>query len=314
MLMTTFIIGVGRLSGAKLPWPEQIGLDEGGAVARWASEAAAEHGACLIRANASMSMRIAIAAKEAGLSLKGVTLMGGGEPPTPAKVSQITATGAKWIPTYSFTEGGSVALGCANPSGVDDVHLFKDLFAMIQAPQHVPGTGHDVPAFYFSNLEPSAPKILLNAEVGDYGIVESRSCGCPLEACGYTEHLRQIRSFGLIVSEGMTWVVNDMIKVIEEVLPARFGGTPLDYQMVEEEDASGFTRLTVIVSPKITLADESDVVRTVIDNIGGSARNIWAQAGTIRVRRAEPTISARGKFTPLHLAQARGRPDSGPAR
>jgi hypothetical protein len=305
MFMTGFIIGVGRLSGARLPWPEPTGLDQGAVVARWAAETAAAHGACLIRSNASMSMRVAIGAKEAGVSLRGVTLMGGGEPPTPAKVKQITDTGATWVPTYSFTEGGAVALGCARPDGVDDVHLFKDLVALIQAPHRVPGTAHDVPAFYFSTLEPSAPKILLNAEIGDYGVVETRSCGCPLEECGYTEHVRAVRSFGLITSEGMTWGVADLVRVLEEVLPARFGGSALDYQMVEEEDASGFTRLTLIVSPKITIADEADVVRAVIDNIGGSARNIWAQAGTIRVRRAEPTTSFRGKMVPLQLLSRR---------
>jgi hypothetical protein len=313
LFMTGFIVGVGRLSGVRLPWPEPVGLDQGSIVARWAAEAAAAHGACLIRANASMSLRIAIGAKEAGVSLRGVTLMGGGEPPTPAKVKQITDAGASWVPTYSFSEANTVALGCAHPDGVDDVHLFKDLSALIQATARVPGTDRDVPAFYFSSLDVSAPKILLNAEIGDYGIVESRACGCPLEACGFTEHLRQIRSFGLITSEGMTWGVADLVRVLEEVLPARFGGSALDYQMVEEEDAAGFTRLVLIVSPKITLADEADVVRTVIDNVGGSARSIWAQAGTIRVRREEPATTARGKLRPLQPAHTRGQSGSNSA-
>ena len=44
---------------------------------------------------------------------------------------------------------------------------------------------------------------------------------------------------------------------MERVLPARFGGSPLDYQLMEEEDERGFTRLSLLVSPKLRIADES---------------------------------------------------------
>jgi hypothetical protein len=103
-------------------------------------------------------------------------------------------------------------------------------------------------------------------------------------------------------------LASDMLQVLEEVLPARFGGSPLDYQMVEEEDGDGFTRLNVIVSPRIHIADEADVVRTVVQHITGSNRNLWTEAGTIRVKRTEPMTTARDKLIPLHLARRPGRP------
>jgi hypothetical protein len=98
-----------------------------------------------------------------------------------------------------------------------------------------------------------------------------------------------------------------MVRILEEVLPARFGGPSLDYQLLEEEDERGFTRLSLIVSPRIEVADESRVVQTVLDALGKSstaadiARAVWTQAGTLRVKRMEPILTSRGKFMPLQV-------------
>jgi len=309
-LMTLFIVGVGRLSGVRLPWPEQVGLERAEVVARWAAETAAAHGACVLRCVASMALRVSVAAREHGLSLAGVTIMVGGEPITPAKVAEITRSGARWIPTYAFTEGGNIGIGCARPAGWDDIHLYKDLHAVIQAPHQIGGSGVTVPALHFTTLAPAARKILLNAENGDYGIIESRPCGCPLEGHGFTDHLRQIRSFGLLATEGTMVLVSDMMRVLEEILPARFGGSPLDYQMIEEEDGDGFTRLNLLVHPRVHIADEAEVVRTVVQHLTGSNRNLWTEAGTIRVKRMEPVTTVRDKLIPLHLVRRPGPPTS----
>jgi hypothetical protein len=157
---------------------------------------------------------------------------------------------------------------------------------------------------------PTAPKLLLNVESDDYGTIESRACGCALESCGFTEHLRLIRSFRKLTGEGVTLVGGEMLRVLEEVLPASFGGSPLDYQLLEEEDEEGFTRLSLLVSPEVDGADdEGEVVEAVLEALGqGSvsadlARAVWAQAGSLRVRRRKPVWTARGKLMPLHLAR-----------
>ena len=100
-----------------------------------------------------------------------------------------------------------------------------------------------------------------------------------------------------------------MIHVLEEVLPVRFGGSPLDYQLLEEEDAQGFTRLSLVISPKVEITDENKVVETVLEALGqGSdaadqARALWSQAGSLRIRRAEPVWTSRGKLMPLRLTR-----------
>jgi hypothetical protein len=155
---------------------------------------------------------------------------------------------------------------------------------------------------------------MLNVETDDYGVIEKRSCGCPMESYGFTEHLRHIRSFRKLTGEGMTLVGSDMVHILEEVLPARFGGSPLDYQLLEEGDDTGFTRLSLVVSPRIEIADERAVIEAVLEALGRSspaadlARAIWSQARTLTVKRMEPVSTARGKLMPLHLAQRSERP------
>lgn len=66
------------------------------------------------------------------------------------------------------------------------------------------------------------------------------------ERLGWTLHLHGIRSVEKLTAAGMTFLDSDVIRVLEEVLPGRFGGGPTHYQLVEEEDAedgraSGFS-------------------------------------------------------------------------
>jgi hypothetical protein len=306
-LATQYVVAMGRLSGVRIPWPEPVGLDQAAVVARWAAETLRAQGVCLIRTHLSRALRVSIAAREEGLDLPGATFMGGGEPPTPTKVSEITRSGARWVPNYFLSEVGAIGWGCAQPADGNDIHLFKDAVALIQYPRKVPGTGTAVNAFHFTTLLPSAPKLLLNVESDDYGVIETRSCGCALEDYGLTEHLRHIRSFRKLTGEGVTLVGSEMVHILEEVLPARFGGNPLDYQLLEEEDDEGFTRLSLLVSPKIEVEDEKQVIEVVLEALRRSsvaadlAQAIWSQAGTLRVKQMEPIWTARGKLMPLHM-------------
>ncbi|HEX2386197.1 MAG TPA: hypothetical protein VHL99_06525, partial [Candidatus Binatia bacterium] len=200
-----------------------------------------------------------------------------------------------------------VGMGCARPLDSNDVHFFKDGMAMIEYPRQVPGFDVVVNGFCFTTLLPTAPKLLLNVEIDDYGVVENRACGCPLEQYGYTEHLREIRSFHKLTGEGVTLVGSDMISVLEDLLPARFGGGPLDYQLLEEEDERGFTKLSLVISPTVAITDEAAVIAAVLDALGEKSvansltRVIWRKADVLRIKRMEPVRTARGKLMPLHL-------------
>ncbi len=312
-LATRLLVVLGRTYGAPIPWPRAVGVEQADVVARWAAVAVRRHGRCLIRAHVSLALRVCLAARQAGQDLRGVTFISGGEPPTPAKVREIVRSGAHWVPWYAFTEAGIVGMGCARPIGYNDLHLCTDGLALIQYPQAVAGTDATVPGFCFTSLLPTAPKLLLNVQSDDYGIVETRQCGCPLEHDGFTTHVRDVRSYSKLTGEGVTLVGSDMLRILDEVLPARFGGSALDYQLVEEEDDTGFTRLVLAVNPRLDIADEAEIVPTVLDVLTQSsgaaalASAAWREAGTLRIARRAPVWTDRGKLMPLHLTARTSR-------
>lgn len=302
---TAFVVRASRLLGQPVPVPEPVPIERADVVARWAAETAQAEGSCVVRASVSMALRIALAAEAKGIDLAGVTLMGGSEPLTATKLRAIERSGARHVSTYSFTEGGSVGMGCANPDVEGDVHFYEDLLALIQHPLRLPGTGVEVGAFCFTTLNPAAPMILLNVEIDDYGVVERRSCGCALEEAGYGTHLTGIRSHRKLTGEGVTLVGSDMIRILEEVLPARFGGDPHDYQLHEREDADGFTRLVLVVDPAVALESEAAARRAVLESLAAGsgmedfARSLWQMASSLRVERRAPEWTERGKYPPL---------------
>lgn len=300
-------LAVIRASGAPVRWPRHVPFEQAVELARWARGQVQRAGACTIHSSVSRILRIAEAAREHGIDLTGTVLRGGGEPPTVAKVARITSTGATFHSSYAFSEVGTVGSSCLRATGPNDQHFMQDHLAMIQASRPVPGFAMDVPAFCYTSLLASAPKLLLNVESDDYGTVDTTPCGCAWEGLGFPTHIRDIRSFRKLTGEGVTLVGSDMERILDEVLPRRFGGSALDYQFAEEEDERGFTRLILRVAPAIQLGDEAAAVEFVLramDDSGagaGQAPDIWRQAGTLRIRREAPTMTGRGKLLPLDI-------------
>lgn len=308
-MANAYIINICRLHGVPVPKPERVPLDRADIIVRWMENILREEGAVQVSSGVSLSLRIAIAAQEMGVDLTGAVLSGGGEPPTETKVNTITSTGARCLPSYHFSEGGAVGLACNNPIDCNDHHLMIDHLEVLQYPRKAPGTDVTIDAFNITTLLPTAPKILLNVEIDDYGVIEERNCGCEWEQLGFTRHVRGIRSFRKLTGEGMTLIGSDMEHILDKVLPDKFGGTAQDYQLIEEEDERGFTRRSVIVSPRVSLTDESEVINTVLNELGkGSAftdlaRAFMSQANSLGVKRMDPIWTDRGKLMPLHMAK-----------
>ena len=305
-LATLYIIGWLRAYGVPVPIPTIVKLDQALTVARAVRDTLDRHGHCLLYCNVSCALRVSVAAEEAGFDLAGTTIRVGGEPVTPAKVATMRRVGARVLPAYGAIETGQIGLGCPNAVEVDQVHLAHDSVALITHPYVIEGTGLTVPAFNLTSLIDASPKVMLNYQIDDYGTVETRACGCPLGECGYTTHLSGIRSYSKLLCEGVTFLGSEVLHVLEEVLPGRYGGSPLDYQLMEEEDSRGLTRLHLVISPRLHIPDEQEPARVLLQALrassprGDSAGNVWQQADTLRVRRQEPVSTARGKLLPLH--------------
>jgi len=139
--------------------------------------------------------------------------------------------------------------------------------------------------------------------MGDDAVIERRSCGCPMESHGWAIHLHTIRSFEKLTGTGTTFLDVDAIRVLEEALPARFGGMPTDYQLVEEEDADGRARLCLVVHPRLGPLGESEIIEAFLTGLAAGPRDIraqlWREASLLRVERRPPVPTASGKI--LHL-------------
>lgn len=300
-LGTASLVYLGRFLGPNFPKPEHVDLRDSYKVADWAAQMVKQLSSCSVYTYVSSAVRVCKAAKEKGFEIGGTKFFVGAEPITSSKRREIESSGAYCIPKYGFTEGGTVGYGCSNPSSPDDIHLFKDSIAVIQHRRKIEFSDTDVNAFLFTSLLPSAPKILLNVESDDYGILEERDCNCEFEKLGFTEHLHYIRSFGKLTSEGMTFVGTDLIRIIEEILPHEFGGSSIDYQLLEEESGNGLTQLSILVSPQVGKINQRDLVEKFLTELSKKKRictELWSRANTIQVKRINPIPTKRGKVFP----------------
>jgi hypothetical protein len=298
----------GLFAGISLPRPEHVQPDRSVSVARWMADVLRFGRTPSLWAYTSFALRVCQAAAEAGISLSGAQFTLGGEPTTSARLDLIRRAGAEAVSTYGSIESGAIGYGCLSSAEPDEVHFFSDLHALIQP---APGDSHGLPAnaLLISTLRPTAPLVLLNVSLGDQAAISERSCGCPLEGCGWTTHLDTVRSFEKLTAGGMTFLDVDVVRVLEETLPARFGGGPADYQLIEEHDAEGASRLRLLVHPTVGPLDAEAVADAFLSALGpglGAQRVMaeqWRQLDLLRVERDPPLAEASGKI--LHMHQQR---------
>ena len=306
---TYLVVLMGKLHDPVFPRPEFIGFQGIDRIVRWILQRRREGRLCCILTASSNAVRIARTAMDMGASLRGTKFIVVGEPFTAAKREVTERVEAAAIPRYAFQEGGTVGYGCANPVGIDDVHAATHMLGIIAHPKPIFGAGARIRPLLFTSLHSLFPRVFLNMANGDYANLEKRSCGCRLEKAGLTLHLHHIRSYEKFTSEGMSYFYGDLYEFFEKALPSEFGGGLGDYQLVEEEDDNGQTRLTLVVHPEVGAVDETKILLRLQERLSqGSSANrfqakIWQDAGTLRVKRGVPHASARGKILPLHISR-----------
>ena len=205
-----------------------------------------------------------------------------------------------------MSEVGRIANACADPAVCDDVHVATDKVAVLARDVRPSGTDVPVSGLFLTSIHPSTPKILINVEIGDYATLSTHRCRCVWQQIGFTLRLQNIRSYEKLTAEGMHFVGADLLALVEEALPAAFGGSATDYQLVES-DENGVPVVTLVVSPRVSACDEVQLKAAVVARLGrgsASARmmaNRWREAGTLRVARREPHATAAGKVLALHV-------------
>jgi hypothetical protein len=300
-LLTLYTVISSRLFGRPIPRPQHP--DSRGIVA-YLARMARRGTPALMYAVPSQAVRICLAAEEAGADIRGTAFFGGGEPYTEGKEAVLQRVGAIGMPSYGMNEIGLLCYRCGSPAYSDDMHFMLDKAAVLQRPLRL-ASGMNVDALYHTSISASTPKLMLNVESGDYGVLEQRDCGCLLQRVGYTTHLHSVRSYEKLTSEGVMFMGSMLYELLDEKLPARFGGSATDYQLVEEEE-DGLPRVSILISPRIGPVDEAAVKQALIESVGFAdwSRRMadqWLKAGTLRVQRREPHQTISSKILPLHV-------------
>ena len=302
-----------RLAGTRLPHPESAPLDDPEPVAAWLAAVRRQGRTPHLVTYVSSAVRVCEAALARGLDIRGTRFSVTGEPVTAARLAAVRRAGAEAAPYYGSVDAGLIGAGCLSPVAPDEVHVHDDLVTLVQPDQADRASGLRPTHLLVSSFRPGSA-LLLNVSLGDEGVLETRRCGCPLEAVGWTRHLHTVRSFEKLTAGGMTLLDCDVVRVLEEELPRRFGGGPTDYQLVEEEASGGEPRLRLVVDPRVGALRPDAVVDTFLGAIArsdGAERVMslhWRQGGYLRVQRARPLLTDSGKI--LHLHRRPGAPAS----
>lgn len=299
------------LAGAPVPRPQFVPVAAPLPVAHWMARILRSGRTPHLWTFASSAVVLAKAAREAGIDLSHARFTVAGEPFTESRLAVMSGTGAEVTSRYGCSECGQIGLGCLAPTAPDDLHVLTDLHALIQpdAPRSRPPVGAS--PLLVTSLRSTARLILLNASLGDVGVLADRACECPLAALGWTMHLHGIRTDEKLTAGGMNvpdWAV---ARVLEDVLPLRFGGVPTDYQLVEAEGEAGRAELRLLVRPDVGPVDSRQVAEAFLAALGpgsGAERIMaltWREGSVLRVERRAPISTANGKIQPVCRVPAR---------
>lgn len=304
------------LAGRPLPRLRYVSIEDPRPIAVWMAEKLAVGVTPHLYTYPSCAVRVCEAARAADLGIEGARFTVVGEPVTAARLAAIHAVGAEAAPRYAATDTGPLGDACCAPEAPDDVHVYDDLHALIQADDHERPPELPQGALLVSALHPTAPFILLNVSLGDRATVRHRVCGCAMEALGWSTHLHTIRSYEKLTAGGMNFVDSDVIQVLEEVLPGRFGGAPADYQLIEDETPDGRPRLRLLVHPKLGSLDPARIADAFLSALGhgSGAEQVmelqWRGLGLLDVERQVPRVTPTGKILHLHAESPAPRPGS----
>jgi len=303
--LTALLVTQVKLLGGTGRYPEFLPENDFLPVAECLAQYCAEGRPAYVRTMVSVATRIASAARDHGLDIRGTIFSVSGEPLSPLKRATIESAGARIYSFYGTTEFGTFGFACGRLEG-DAVHLLEDGVILVQRRMN-----EDTPdALFATNLLPWAPRILINMGVDDSAVIEEGTCDCDYHRLGLTMQAHNIFSYGKVTSQGMTIAARDLADLIETVLPERFGGSPGDYQLAEVESLAQ-CELWLRVSPRAGAVDTARLHQFFLDQVtgiigGALSERLWTFSHGFRVVVEEPERTATGKVHPLRLLRAVG--------
>ncbi|MGD0580711.1 MAG: hypothetical protein ABSC08_17510, partial [Bryobacteraceae bacterium] len=128
--VTHFIVRWARLMGVPVPPPEYLPENDFSPVARWIAQRKQAGLPCVMRSYVSPAVRVAAAARDAGVDIAGTIFLVDGEALTDAKRAGIEAAGCEAYPKYGISEVGSIGSACRRMRTGNSVHVHRDAVAV----------------------------------------------------------------------------------------------------------------------------------------------------------------------------------------
>lgn len=317
--LTSLLVLQARAAGFRMPFPTYLEENSFLPVALRIAEHKTAGVNTVLPSGVSRAVRVADAALENGLDIAGSTFLVGGEALTDAKRAIIEKTGSTVISRYGAVELGSIGWSCRQMTSGNCVHVFEDSLALINHRQQAPFSDVEVDSILFTTLLPFAPLVLVNVGMDDAGQLGPASCNCGWANIGMSRQAADVISYGKLSGQGASLVGSELLALLETALPTKFGGAPVDYQLVERE-GSAQTEIELRVHPRLKIKSADDVKTFFLAEIkklwGGSlAERWWTGTEGVHVVIAEPYLSGGYKVLPLHLlgTQSAAKPPA-PAR
>jgi hypothetical protein len=287
------------------PRPEFVPLADAAPIVTWMRETLRAGRTPHLAAATSSAVEVCETARRLSVDLAGAEFGVSSDPLTAARLSAIRRSGARAVPSYGANEAGLMAYGCLRPAWPDDMHVYDDVHAMIQPGAAGATAGLPAGALLVSSLRASTPYVLLNVSLGDEAVLERRACGCALEAVGWSTHVHTVRSFEKMKLGGTGLFVETIVRLLEDTLPARFGGGATDYQLVEDEGVivDGTQRLRLLIHPRVGAVPVDAVAEAFLAMVraaGLPIERLWRDPRWLVIERRPPYESTHGKIYHVH--------------
>jgi len=304
-VITHVLVGEARLLGLPVPYPTYLQQNDFLPAAEYIRKRLDAGESVGMSGFVSAVARVAAAAVSNGLDLTGCSALTSGEALTDAKRRVIQSSGMIVYPSYGTTDFGSIGMPCAQMTEGNCTHVMKHAIALVSRQQETAWADTAVNSLYATSLLAESPRIFINAEIGDTGVIESATCDCLFSKLGFDLQVRDIAAISKVTAQGVTIEVAELVPLLEEALPARFGGHPGDYQLCETE-AGSQTELVLRISPGVSVATADEILRHFLGEVkrvyGGSLSVVsWLHSAGIRAEVAPPIITATGKFRAVRL-------------
>jgi len=304
-ILTRLFVTEMRLLGVKAPYPIYLDQNDFRPMAEYLNSQLQGGKIPAITGFVSTVARVAAAATSNGFDLTGCVAITSGEALTDAKRQVIQSSGMTVYPSYGTTDFGGIGAPCSQMNRGNCVHIFKHGIALISRKQQTAWTETPVNSLYATSILPRSARIFINAEIGDTGVIERARCDCSFSRLGFDLQVRDIAAISKVTAQGMTIEITELVPLLEEMLPARFGGHPGDYQLIEME-AGSQTEVVLRIRPGVSTAPANEIRRYFLGEVkrvyGGSMSVIsWLHSGGIRAEVAPPILASTGKFRAIRL-------------